>query len=183
MSSPPIHKAYATKALRRLSALATASGTVIELALCHGAVVVVAYRADRGPRGEVQPNDIAIHLANAVSEEMRLRTDWLETDMAIFMTEASADHTLREDEFAPGVVVSVNGAARVLAQKLYLLREALPPNATDARDTEFLLTKISVSTPGQIKYIYARAFPDVPMNDHAAELIQRAFHARLAAKA
>jgi len=183
MLYPPVTKAYAAKALHRLKDLAAATKTVVELALCHGAVVAVAYRADNGQRGEVQPNDIVAHLADAVREEMRLRIDWLETDIAIFMTEASADHSLREGEFAPGVVLSVNGAARVLAQKLHLLRAPLPPNATDVRDAEFLLTKISVSTPGQIKYIYARAFPDTPMSEEAEKLIRRVFHARSLAKA
>jgi len=182
MSSSPIHKAYSAKALRRLGGIAAQTKTIVELALCHGAVVVVAYHEQDGRRGRVQPNDVAVHLADAVSEEMRLRADWLETDIAIFMTEASVGHTLREDEFAPGVVLSVNGAARVLARKLYLLREPPPPNATDARDAEFLLTKISVSSPGQIKYIYGRPFPDAPMSEEAEALIQRAFHARSLAK-
>jgi hypothetical protein len=178
----PIHKDYAIKALRRFSALAAQTKTVIELALCHGAVVIVAYHASEGSRGRVQPNGIAIHLADAVAEEMRLRSDWLETDIAIYMTEAVADHELRENEFAPGVMLSVNGGARVLAHKLHLLGESLPQSATDARDAEFLLTKISVSSPGQIKYIYARAYSGVLMSPAAEELIQRAFHARTLAK-
>lgn len=179
----PIHKEYAKKALHRLSALATQTKVVVELALCHGAVVVVGYQAVGGSRGAVQPNDIATHLADAVAGEMRLRTNWLETDIAIYMTEAVADHDLRENEFAPGVILSVNGGARVLAHKLFLLREAMPATATDARDAEFLLTKISVSSPGQIKYIYARAYAEIPMNSEAEELIQRAFHARKMVKA
>jgi hypothetical protein len=113
---------------------------------------------------------------------MRMRIDWLETDIAIHLTAAVADHELREDEFAPGIVLSVNGGASVLAHKLFLLREVLPPSATDARDAEFLLTKISVATPGQIKYIYARAYPDIPMSPAAEELVQRAFHARVLTK-
>ncbi len=183
MLSSPIHKDHASKALRRLSALAQEAKIVIELALSHGAVVVVAYHAAAGGRGAVLPNDIALHLAESVSDEMRLRRDWLETDIAIYMAEASADHELHENEFAPGIVLTVNGGARALAHKLYLLREPLPPDATDIRDAEFLLTKISVSTPGQIGYIYARAYPETPMSDAAKDLIQRAFHARSLAKA
>ena len=183
MASATLHKTHAVKALRRLSTLATASGTVLELALCHGAIVVAAFRAVEGRRGEVRPNDIVTRLADIVSDEMRLRKDWLESDIAAFMTEASADHTLRPEEFAPGVVISINGGARMLAQKLNLLREDSPPDATDERDAEFLLRKISVSAPGQIRYIYERAFPDAPMSDRAQELIQRAFRARPLVKA
>ena len=183
MAKETTRKNDVAQGLRKSSAFASDTGTVVELARSDGAIVVVAYRADRGQRGKVRPNDIAVNLADAVRKEMRLRADWLEADLAIFITEAAAKHPLREDEFAPGVAISVNGAARVLAKKLYLLREPLPPNATDARDAEFLLTKISVSTPGQIKYIYARAFPDIPISDRAQELIQRAFHTRSVAKA
>jgi len=177
-----MHKDSADKALRKLSALAGEAKTVIELALCHGTVVVVAYRAERNSRGDVEPNAIALHLAAAVREAMRLRCDWLEVDMASFLGEASADHTLQEHAYAPGVVLSVNSTARVLAQKLHLLRNALPPDATDERDAEFLLTRISVSAPGQIKHIYARVFPGIPLSEHAHQLIERAFHERLVAK-
>ena len=178
MSSQSLHKTYAAKALQKLSGLAVQSSIVLELALCHGAVVIVAYRVDHGQRGAVRPNDIAVYLADAVREELQMREDWFDQDIAIFITEAAANHTLDEEEFAPGLVISVNGSARALAQKLHLLREPLPPEATDVRDAEFLLSKISVSNPGQIKYIYARAFPDTPISDHAQELIQRAFHSR-----
>jgi hypothetical protein len=182
MTASAAHKDYATKALRRLSVLASEAKIVIELALCHAAVVVGAYHASDGRRGGARPNDIAGHLAAAVSEEMRMRHDWLETDIAIYLTAAVANHELREGEFAPGIVLSVNGGARILAHKLFLLRDALPPSATDARDAEFLLTKISVSTPGQIKYIYARAYAEIPMSPAAEELIQRAFHGRVLVK-
>jgi hypothetical protein len=138
---------------------------------------------DHGRRGEVRPNDIAVDLIDAVREDLRLRVDWIETDIAAFIIEAAAKNTLRADEFIPGLVISVNGTARVLAQKLHLLREALPPTATDACDVEFLLRKISITSPGQIKYIYARAFPDIPISDQALELIERVFPVSPGAKA
>ena len=181
MTSTSMYTGYHAKALRKLSVLATEAKTVIELALCHGAVIVIAYRADRGQQGQVLPNDIAIYLADAVGEEMRLRNDWLKTGLAHLLAEASAGHGLREREFAPGIVLSVNGTARVLAQKLHLLRDNLPPHATDERDAEFLLTKISVSAPEQIRHIYSRVFPGIPICDHAHQVIDHAFHERLVA--
>lgn len=170
------------KVLQRLSALATERNTVLELALCHGAVVTVAYQSEAGLPGEVRSNDIAVELAEAVHQEQHLRIDWLETDIAIFIAEAASKHRLVSGEFAPGVVISANSSARVLAMKLHLLRLPLRSGATDLRDAEFLLEKINIPSPGQIKYIYARAFPTSPLSDRAENLIQRAFHARSAAK-
>lgn len=182
MLTAPYNKSYVVKALHTLSAYADRAEAALELALCHGALIMVVRRAKRGCSAEVRPNDIAIHLAEVVLEEQRLRIDWLETDVAIFLAEAAARHALHADEFAPGVVLTVNASARVLAMKLHLLRAPLPPDSTDAQDAEFLLGKISVSSPAQVTHIYARAFPDSPLSDTAHRMIERVFRARFAAK-
>jgi hypothetical protein len=158
--------------------LAANSGVVIELAFCHGAVVTVVYQVENGRPGAVRSNDLVVHFADAVSEEMRLRTDWIATDVAVFLFEEVADHTLQSNEFGPGVTLSVNGGARVLAHKLYLLRGNLPSNATDAADAEMLLAKVGFSTAGQIQYVYERAYPGVSLSEQAQGLIRRGSHAR-----
>src|SRR4051812_4958780 len=150
MLASSVPKAYAVKALRRLSALAAENKIAIELACCHGVIFRLAYRAPDGKPGEVLTNDIATHLADAVREEMRLRHDWLETDIAALMADTATHHVRPENEFAPGLLLSRNGGARVLAHKLFLLRDPLPATATDRHDAEVLLRKISASTPGQI---------------------------------
>ena len=111
--------------------------------------------------------------------DQRLRHDWLETDVAIFLSEAAAaSHTLSPLEFAPGVLLSVNSSAKVLAMKLHLLVAPLPPDATDARDAEYLLERISVSSPDQIQHIYARIFPADRFSGPARQLVDRVLRAR-----
>lgn len=155
---------------------------MLELALCHGAIVVLAYKLHSGKRGEVRPNDIAVSLAETVNDELRLRKNWLETDIAIFIADAAVNHEFWADQFFPGVALSIGGAARVLAHKLHLLSVDLPAESTDTRDAELLLSKIGVSSPGQVKYIYERAFPGSHLGERAQELVQRAFHGRSLAK-
>jgi len=174
------HKSHVTKALQHLSALAGQKGVMIELALCHGAVIAVAsaLNCTRGPA--VRPNDIVVRLAETVYLEHRLRHDWLETDVAILLAAGVAGQNLQPAEFAPGVLLSVNETARILALKLSLLSGPLPPDATDARDAEFLLEKISVTSLDQIQRIYARVLPGDPLSDTAHRLITRVLNARVA---
>jgi hypothetical protein len=180
MNAAALHKSHVAKALHRLSDLASQANVMVELALCHGTVIAVAYSMEQLPLLVVRPNDIAIRLAEAVYMDQRLRHDWLETDVSIFMSEGTASHTLNAEDFAPGVRLSVNSSANVLARKLHLLRAPLPPDSTDAQDVEFLLGKIKVSSPEQIQHIYARAFPADSLSDTAHQIIDRVFRARAA---
>ena len=168
-----------TQALWRLSALANQAGTVIEIALCHGAAVALAYRIEGDGRHEVRANDVAHHLARLVSEELRLRTNWLLTDAAIFIAESAGAKTWQPHAFAPGVLLSTGAAVDVLARKLHVLQAPLPPAATDAEDAEFLLEKVRIWSPGQVKFVYRRAFPEGRLSVTAQELIDRVCRARI----
>lgn len=178
MYSSPFNKNHTAKALRRLSVLAGEANTVLELAFCHGTLIAVAYASARGRLGKVRPNDIAARLAASVRDELRLRADWLETDVAIFVAGSVLAHSLCLDEFAPGVILSVNTAAKILALKLHLLSTPLPAEATDLRDVEFLLEKIKVSSLDQIQRIYVRAFPGDPLSETAIQVINRGFRVK-----
>lgn len=175
-----LHKSPVAKALHRLSDLADRAHVVVELALCHGSVIAVAYELDQSLGRVARPNDIAIHLIEAVSSELRLTLDWLEDDVARFLADGLATHGLQPGEFGPGVLLSMNTSANVLATKLGLLDTALPADATDERDAEYLLGKISVDSPEQIDRIYARLFPGRWLGPAARELVARVFHARAA---
>ena len=182
MQTASLHKNQVAKALHKLSTLAGQANVMIELALCHGAIIAVAYTIERYQCHVARPSDIAVHLAESVYLDQRLRHDWLETDVAIFLSEAATSPTLRPEEFAPGVLLSVNASAKVLAMKLHLLGAPLPPDATDARDAEYLLEKISVSSSDQIKHIYARIYPADRFSDTARQLVDRVFRARIATR-
>lgn len=178
MQTASLHKNQVTKALHKLGTLAGQANVMIELALCHGAVIAVAYTIEPHYSHTVRANDIAIHLAESVYLDQRIRHDWLETDVAIFLSEAATSPTLRPEEFAPGVLLSVNASAKVLAMKLHLLGAPLSPDATDARDAEYLLEKIRGSSPDQIKHISARIYPGDRFSDPARQLIERVFRAK-----
>lgn len=170
------------RALRQYSALAVKAGCTVELALCHGAVCTVAYRWIGGLRGDVLPNDCCEALAAIVAETQRLRPDWVETEVAWFIATASFRHCLRPDEFAPGLTMTINTGARILAHKLHLLTAGLPSHATDARDAEFLLRKIHLASREQVDCIHHRYYPGSTLSSAARQLIARTIHSPLASQ-
>lgn len=168
------------RALQQYSALAVKAGCTFELALCHGAVCTVAYRWVGGERGEVLPNDCCGELAAIVAEAQRLRPDWVETEVAHFIATANARHSLRPDEFAPGLTLTINTGAQVLAHKLHLLGAPLPPRATDARDAGFLLHKIHLASREQVDCIHDRYYPGSALSSAARQLIAGAIQPLMA---
>ncbi len=168
------------RALQQYSALAVKAGFTLELALCHGAVCTVAYRWVDGVRREVLPNDSCGELAAIVAETQRLRPDWVETEVAWFLANANARHTLQPDEFAPGLTLTINTGARVLAHKLHLLAAPMPSRATDARDAEFLLRKIHLASREQVDCIHDRYYPGSALSSAARQLIARTIHSVMA---
>jgi hypothetical protein len=169
-----------TRALQQYSRLAVRAGCTFELALCHGTVCTLAFALNGAEPGEVLPNDLGLELAAAVAEAQRVRPDWVLTDMAQFIAAASAEHTLQPDEFAPGLTLSINTGARVLAHKLHLLDHPLPAAATDLTDAAFLLRKIHLASPEQVERIYARYYPDQELSQPAGQLIAESIHPLMA---
>lgn len=169
-----------TRALQQYSRLAVRAGCTFEFALCHGTVCTLAFALNGEEAGEVLPNDLGLELAAAVAETQRLRPGWVNMDVAQFIAAASADHTLQPDEFAPGLTLSINTGARVLAHKLHLLDLPLPAAATDLQDAAFLLRKIHLASPEQVERIYARYYPDRELNRTAGQLIAESIHPLMA---
>lgn len=179
MTSAPLHRQHATKALRALSGHAIKAGVMIELSLCHGALIALAHhQSTPDAPSSVCSNEKAHELALKVGEAQRLRLDWLQTDLAAYLTEEVRQRRLKGTEFQPGVTISVNSAARTLAEKLHLLGTELPEGSTDQQDAEFLLEHIAVTSPQQIHHIYAKRYPHEPLSELAEETINRAFRAR-----
>lgn len=163
-----------------MSNYAVKTGVMIELSLCHGALIAVTHLATRDGSSSVCPNVLAHELARMVGEEQRLHLNWLETDLAAYLAEEVRQHRLKGTEFQPSLTISVNSAARTLAEKLRLLGAELPEGSTDLQDAEFLLEHIAVTSPQQIQHIYAKRYPDEPLSDLAEETISRAFRGRAA---
>jgi len=169
-----------TRALQQYSRLAARAGCTFEFALCHGTTWTLAFALNGDEAGEVLPNDLGLELAAAVAEAQRLRPDWVQTGVAQFIAAASADHTLQPDEFAPGLTLSINTGARVLAHKLHLLGSPLPAAATDLQDAAALLRKIHLTSPEQVERIYARYYPDQLLSQAAGQLIAESIHPLMA---
>jgi len=169
-----------SRALQQFSRLATRVGCTFELALCHGSVCTVAYHQVGESGNEVLPNDRGVELAGLVAETQRLRPDWVDTEVGPFIAAANAGHSLQADEFAPGLTLTINTGARVLAHKLHLLAAPLPAASTDARDAAFLLRKIHLASPEQVERIYARYYPDRELNAAARQLVAVALQAQSA---
>lgn len=180
MTSKPLHRQHATKALRALSNHSIKAGVMIELSLCHGALIALVHLSMHDGSSSVCPNVQAHELARKVGEVQRLRLGWLETDLAIYLAEEVRQHRMKGTEFQPGLTISVNSAARTLAEKLHILGAELPGGSTDLQEAEFLLEHIAVTSPQQIRHIYAKRYPHEPLSDLAEETINRAFRARAA---
>lgn len=169
-----------TRALQQYSRLAVRAGCTFELALCHGAVCTLAFAWHDGEPGEVWPNDLGLELATAVAEAQRLQPDWVNTEVAAFIAAANAGHTLQADEFAPGLTLSINTGARVLAHKLHVLEHPLPAAATDLADATFLLRKIHLASAEQVERIYTRYYPGRKLSLTAEQLIAESIHPLMA---
>jgi hypothetical protein len=168
------------RALQQFSRLAVRAGCTFEFALCHGAVCTLAFGLNGEEPGEVLPNDLGLELAAAVAVTQRLRPDWVLTDVAQFIAAANSDHSLQPDEFAPGLTLSINTGARVLAHKLHLLGLPLPAAATDLADAAFLLRKIHLASPAQVERIYVRSYPGRELSLTADQLIAESIHPLMA---
>lgn len=168
------HQTLLGRALQQYAIRAEQAGRTVEFALCHGTVCTVAFRWQDGQRGEAVPNDLCAALATKVAEQLRLRPDWVDTDVAAFIAGAHARHTLQPDEFGPGLTLTINEGARVLAHKLQLLGGPRPEASTDERDAEFLLHRIHLVSPGQVDRIHGRFYPGAALSPAALELIAAA---------
>lgn len=180
MTTAPLRRQHATKALRALSHLAAKAGVRIELSLCYGALIALVHLSVQDGSSSICPNVPAHELARMVGEAQRLSLDWMKTDLVAYVTEEVRQHRLKGTEFQPGVVISINSAARTLAEKLHLLGTELSEGATDLQDAEFLLENIAVTLPQQIRHIYAKRYPHEPLSDLAEATINRSFRSRAA---
>jgi len=172
-----------TQALRRLAALAVAEGIELELSLYGGAVFTLVYGSRDSTKDVdalIRPSETGHRLARQVAREQDLPDDWINSDVAQFLSEHEAKHTLPAAEsFGPGLVVTVPTAAYLLALKLCACRPPLPGYPGDEPDIRFLLGKIKPTTPQDVEAIFARFFPHDVLSDYAQEIIESAIAGRI----
>lgn len=164
-----------SQALTRLAALAVAEGVELELSLYGGAVFTLVYGsrdATKDVDAIIRPSDLGHRLARQVAAEQNLPHDWINSDVARFLSEREAKRPLPPSEsFGPGLRVTVPTAAYLLALKLRACRPPLPGYPGDEPDIRFLLGKIKPASIEDVEKIFARFFPHDALSVRAEEII------------
>ncbi len=175
MPYEPLDKSRLTQALRRLGELAVAEGVELELSLYGGAVFTLVYGSRESTKDVdalIRPSAIGHQLARRVAAEQGLPEDWINGDVAQFLSEHEAKRTLQMETFGPGLVVTVPTAAYLLALKLRACRPALPGYPGDVPDIRFLLGKIKPASLVEVEALYARFFPHDVLTVRAREVVE-----------
>lgn len=177
MPYQPLDKDHLTQALRRLGELALAEGTELELSLYGGAVFTLVYGSRDSTKdidALIRPTDLGRRLARQVAREQGLPEDWINADVAQFLSEQEAKRPLPAETFGPGISVTVPTAAYLLALKLRACRPALPGYPGDEPDIRFLLGKIKPASPTEVEALFGRFFPHDVLSEQAEDIIDAA---------
>jgi hypothetical protein len=168
-------KARLTRALRRLSELATAEGVVLELALYGGAVFTLVYGSRESTKdvdGILKPADVGARLVRQVAGEQNLNEKWLNDDVRQFLSHRGEQRSFPSQDFAPGLKISIATAAYLLALKLNACRRPLPGYPGDEADIRFLLEKLKLASLEQVEELHGRFFPGEGLHSRAIDVIQ-----------
>lgn len=168
-------KARLTRALRRLSALATAEGIVLELALYGGAVFTLVYGSRESTKDVdaiITPAEAGARLVKVVSAEQSLSEDWLNGEVRQFLSHCGERRPYPAQDFAPGLRITIPTAAYLLALKLNACRQPLPGHPGDEADILFLLARIKPVSVAAVEAIHDRFFPGEGVPADALELIE-----------
>lgn len=150
------------QALRRLGELARTEGVELELSLYGGAVFTLVYGSRESTKdvdGVIRPAEIGRKLARQVAREQALPEDWLNGDVAQFLSEREDRRPYPKKDLGPGLVVTIPTAAYLLALKLRACRPPLPGYPGDEADILFLLRKIRPASREDIAAVFERFFP------------------------
>ncbi|MCX6940443.1 MAG: hypothetical protein NTX09_06855 [Verrucomicrobia bacterium] len=170
-----LSKARLTKALRRLSALATAEGLVLELALYGGAVFTLVYGSRETTKDVdaiIKPAEAGARLVKVVATEQNLSADWLNGEVQQFLSHCGERRPYPSQDFAPGLRITIPTAAYLLALKLNACRQPLPGHLGDEADILFLLARIKPASVTAVEAIHDRFFPGEGLHGDAVELIE-----------
>lgn len=169
-------KARLTKALRRLSELATAEGLVLELALYGGAVFTLVYgsrEATKDVDAIIKPADAGTRLVKVVAIEQDLPEDWLNGEVQQFLSPHDQRRPFPSKEFEPGLAITIPTANYLLALKLRAARPPLPGYPGDEPDIRFLLHRIKPANLEAVDKIFERFFPGEIPHEFARSMVIR----------
>ena len=162
------------QALRRLGELARTEGVELELSLYGGAVFTLVYGSRESTKdvdGVIRPAEIGRKLARQVAREQALPEDWLNGDVAQFLSEREDRRPYPKKDLGPGLVVTIPTAAYLLALKLRACRPPLPGYPGDEADILFLLRKIRPASREDIAAVFERFFPHDVLSPLAEDIV------------
>ena len=169
-------KTRLTKALHRLSELATAEGIVLELALYGGAVFTLVYGSrelTKDVDGIIKPAEAGARLVKVVAQEQGLADNWLNSDVRQFLSPNDQRPPFPSTEFEPGLRITIPTANYLLALKLRAARPSLPGHPGDEPDIRFLLQPIKPADVEAVDVIFDRFFPGEIPHDDARRMVTR----------
>jgi hypothetical protein len=162
------------QALRRLGELARTEGVELELSLYGGAVFTLVYGSRESTKdvdGVIRPAEIGRKLARQVAREQALPEDWLNGDVAQFLSEREDRRPYPKDDLGPGLVVTIPTAAYLLALKLRACRPPLPGYPGDEADILFLLREIRPASREDIAAVFVRFSPHEVLSPRAEDIV------------
>lgn len=174
-------KVRLTKALRRLSELATAEGLVLELALYGGAVFTLVYgsrAATKDVDAIIKPAEAGARLVAQVATEQNLPANWINDDVRQFLSHWGERRPYPSPDFAPGLQITIPTASYLLSLKLNACRPSLPGNVGDEADIRFLLSRIEPASVVAVEAIHDRFFPGEGLHQRAIELVEEYLEGR-----
>jgi len=169
------------RALRRLGELAEQNGLVLELSLYGGAVFTLVYGSRDSTKdvdGIILPSAPAKPLLAQIAREQDLPDDWLNSQVAQFLSPVGTRRAWTGHEFGSGLRISVPTAAYLLALKLRACRPPLPGFAGDEGDIQFLLARIRPRSLRQVAQSYEQYFPGDVLAGRALALVQQYLEGR-----
>ncbi len=164
------------QALRRLGDLAGAEGIRLEISIYGGAVFLLAYNSREATKdidALLYPREEGERLAARVARELGLPEDWINADVAQFISpKRESKRRLADIEDATGLIVHVPSAQYLLAMKALACRRPIGAYRGDIDDLAFLIKKMDVNSVEQIQEAVDRFFPDDVIRAQDRALLQ-----------
>lgn len=165
-----------TRALRRLSELATAEGIVLEIDLYGGAVFTLVYGSRDSTRDVdaiIKPLSHGTRLVRKVAAEQNLPEDWLNGEVQQFLSPHGQRRPFPAPDFEPGIALTIPTANYLLALKLRASRPPLLGYPGDEPDIRYLLHKIKPTSLEAVDTNFERFFPGDALHEYARNMVTR----------
>ncbi|MCH8475341.1 MAG: hypothetical protein LAT55_08955 [Opitutales bacterium] len=165
--------------LRRLSTLAKAEGTTLEVAFYGGSCLLLAYDyQDRQLTKDIdaifQQNEIAKALIHKIAKEEDLPEDWIDAGVRQFLSPVGTTYVSRLPELKslPNLKISFPTAEYLIAMKIRSSVRARFGYEGDLTDLRFLARKTGLRSMDEVQAILDRFFDDEVIPVRAEEVLQ-----------